>query len=108
MTELAADAPIWETEVGQQWKRLMDSVRDGGDPASINVMLMLNKINNTRGGKNLIAPVLGYDTIKSGSVELVMSRSALITLDKTLGPRDLQKFFKRAQDVRAERKGRGA
>jgi hypothetical protein len=102
ITDLAEGAPIWETEVGQLWTHLLDSIRTSGNPDSLNAMLLLNKINNTRGGRNLIAPILGYDTIQSGSVELVMNRSAVITLGRTLGSSGLSQFFKQASDVRSE------
>jgi hypothetical protein len=102
ITDLAEGAPIWETEVGQLWSHLLDSIRTSGNPDSLNAMLLLNKINNTRGGRNLIAPILGYDTIQSGSVELVMNRSAVITLGRTLGSSGLSQFFKQAADVRSE------
>jgi hypothetical protein len=81
----------------------LDSIRTNGNPDSLNAMLLLNKINNTRGGRNLIAPILGYDTIQSGSVELVMNRSAVITLGKTLGSSGLGQYFQRAREVRAEK-----
>ena len=106
ISDLADSAPIWETQIGQLWKQLKDSVRENGDPDSLNAMLLLNKINNTYDGKNLIAPILGYDTIKlNNGVELVMNRSALITLDRTLSGGDLSTFYKRARDVYAERRG---
>jgi|APSaa5957512493_1039668.scaffolds.fasta_scaffold01528_3 hypothetical protein len=102
ITDLAEGAPIWETEVGQLWTHLLDSIRTSGNPDSLNAMLLLNKINNTSNGRNLIAPILGYDTIQSGSVELVMNRSAVITLGRTLGSSGLSQFFKQASDVRSE------
>ena len=103
ITNLADGAPIWETEIGQLWKHLRDSIRENGDPDSLNAMLLLSKLGNTRGGRNLIAPILGYDTIQYDSRELVMNRSALIALGKTADQQELEVYYERARQVREER-----
>ena len=103
ITDLADGAPIWETEIGQLWKHLRDSIRENGDPDSLNAMLLLSKLGNTRGGRNLIAPILGYDTIQYDSRELVMNRSALIALGKTADQQELEVYYERARQVREER-----
>ena len=103
ITNLADAAPIWETEIGQLWKHLRDSIRENGDPDSLHAMLLLSKLGNTRGGRNLIAPILGYDTIQYDSRELVMNRSALIALGKTADQQELEVYYERARQVREER-----
>lgn len=103
IADLADGKPIWETQAGQLWAHLLDSIRTNGDMDSLMSILLLEKLNRTHGGKNLLAPILGYDTIKTGGVELIMNRSALVALDQTVGYRPLDDAFKRAREVASER-----
>ena len=67
-------------------------------------MLLLAKLSDNYGGKNLIAPILGYDTIQYDSRELVMNRSALIALGKTADSKELEVYYDRARKVYEERR----
>ena len=103
IADLADGKPVWETQAGQLWSHLLDSIRTNGDPDSLMSILLLERLNRPGGGINLLAPVLGYDTIKTGGVELVMNRSALVALDQTVGYGPLDDAFKRAREVASER-----
>jgi hypothetical protein len=100
---LTAESPHerWETEVGQLWQRLLESA-ERGNSKSVNVMLLLNKIAKTHRGENLIAPVLGYDTISTTDgrgVELVMNRGAVIALDETLMQKGALEWLDKAREI---------
>ena len=98
-----ADSRNWETEVGKLWMRLLETM-EAGDPDSINAMLMFKKIS--RANPNLIAPALGYDVIDAGSVQLVMNRSAMVTLDGTVNEGGFQKFNQVDREAKADRRER--
>jgi hypothetical protein len=70
---------------------------------------MLDKIAKISGGRNLIAPILGYDTIETGKgngVELVMNRGAVIALDETLKAAEALEWLDKGHEItRQDKKG---